>query len=95
MDSVTYVNEILHRTLRPWIQKVFPNGHRFQQIENLWAELKHHLRKTVKPRNQAELVNGILQFWSGVDEEKCQRYIGHLQKVIPKVIEMNGGASGF
>ncbi|CAH1264495.1 Hypp3001 [Branchiostoma lanceolatum] len=129
MDSVSYVNEILHRTLRPWIQKVFPNGHRFQQdndpkhcskftrsylqnhgvnwyrtsaespdlnpIENLWAELKHHLRKTVKPRNQAELVNGILQFWKGVDEEKCQRYIGHLHKVIPKVIEMNGGASGF
>ena len=26
---------------------------------------------------------------------KCQKYIGHLNKVIPKVIEMNGEATGF
>jgi hypothetical protein len=27
-----------------------------------------------------------------VDEEKCQRYIGHMTKVIPKVIEMDAAA---
>ena len=27
--------------------------------------------------------------------EVCSKYIGHLQKVIPKVIEKDGGPSGY
>ena len=26
--------------------------------------------------------------WETVDQAKCEKYIGHLQKVIPKVIEL-------
>ena len=33
--------------------------------------------------------------WSDrVDAEKCSRYIGHLQKVLPVVVEREGKASG-
>ena len=64
-------------------------------IENLWHELKEHLRARVKPRNLDELVEGIVAFWSTVDVAKCCRYIGHLRKVIPRVIELEGDASGY
>ncbi len=64
-------------------------------IENLWHELKEHLRARVKPRNLDQLVEGIVAFWGTVDTAKCCRYIGHLRKVIPKVIELEGDASGY
>lgn len=65
-------------------------------IENLWHELKHHLRRRVKPTTKAELVNGINDFWSTkITPEKCQKYIGHLQKVLPVVVQRDGRASGY
>jgi transposase len=64
-------------------------------IENLWHELKEFLRRVVKPKIKAELIQGIVSFWETVDVSKCQRYIGHLSKVVPRVIECNGGPTGF
>ena len=64
-------------------------------MENLWHELKEYIRREVKPRRQEELVNGIKEFWETVDVPKCQKYIGHLRKVIPKVIELKGAATGY
>ena len=31
--------------------------------------------------------------WATVDQAKCEKYIGHLQKVIPKMIELEGSAT--
>lgn len=64
-------------------------------IENLWHELKEYIRREVKPMNKQELVNGINSFWATLDVHKCCRYINHLQKVLPKVIEVNGDATGY
>ena len=64
-------------------------------IENLWHELKEYNRREVKPRTKEELVQGILKFWETVDLEKCRKYIKHLRKVIPKVIEKCGDATGY
>ena len=44
-------------------------------IENLWHELKEFIRREVKPKNKAELVEGIKRFWLSVDATKCQKYI--------------------
>ena len=30
-----------------------------------------------------------------VDQNKCLKYIGHLRKVMPKVIELHGAATGY
>ena len=49
----------------------------------------------MKPRTKQELVDGILKFWETVSIEKCNRYINHLNKVIPKVIELEGAATGY
>ena len=64
--------------------------------ENLWHELKEYQRRVVKPKTRKqELINGIAAFWRTVDKEKCFKYIGHLKKVIPKVIELNGCATDY
>ena len=57
--------------------------------------MKDYLRKNIKPRNKQELVDGITTFWATVNEHKCSKYIGHLKKVIPKVIEQGGGPTGY
>ena len=64
-------------------------------IENLWHELKEFIRREVKPKNKAELVEVIKRFWLTVDATKCQKYIRHLRKVIPGIIEVNGNATGY
>ena len=55
-------------------------------IENLWYELKEYIRRVVKPTSKQELVEGIKEFWRTDDTAKCQKYIRHLHKVIPKTI---------
>ena len=64
-------------------------------IENLWHELKEFLRCEVKPHSKQELIDGILQFWKTVDVLKCTKYIRHLRKVLPRIIELNGDATGY
>ena len=48
-----------------------------------------------KPKSKQELIDGIMQFWQTVDAEKCCRYIGLLNKVLLKVIEVQGEATGY
>ena len=130
MDGDFYRKEILQETLLPFLNRRFPDGHRFQQdndpkhcakatkefmeqaginwmkfpaespdlncIENVWHEMKHFLRRTVKPTKKEELVQGIHLFWrTRVTVESCTRYINHIQKVIPEVIRNEGRASGY
>ena len=64
-------------------------------IENLWHELKEFLRREVKPKTKDKLVQGILRFWDTVDVAKCTKYIRHLMKVLPRVVELNGDATGY
>ena len=64
-------------------------------IENLWANLKHHLRKFVKPRNKEELVAGIRDYWTNLIPETCKCYVEHIHKVVPAVIANDGGPSGY
>ena len=63
-------------------------------IENLCHELKEHWRREVKPRSKEELIQGVVSFWETVDVEKCCKFINHLAKVLPKVVECEGGPSG-
>ena len=64
-------------------------------IENLWHELKEFIRREMKPKKKDELVDGIKCFWETVDLAKCRKYIRHIHKVIPKVIELEGAATGY
>ncbi len=66
-----------------------------QSIENVWHELKEFLRARVKPRNLAELKAGIKLFRNSVSPANCAKYINHLQKVIPRIFELKGDATGY
>ena len=77
----------------------------------MWHEIKEFLRREIKPHTKGELIDGVQQFWKMVDVAKCKRYvtfnstillttiicknIRHLAKVIPKVIEVKGEATGY
>ena len=64
-------------------------------IENLWHKLKEYIRREIKPKTKDELVQGIFLLWNTVNVSKCTRYIRHLCKVIPKVIKVEGDATGY
>ena len=72
-----------------------PESPDLNPIENVWHELKEYLRREIKPTNKSELIDGISRFWLTMDVRKCLRYIGHLKKVIPRVLKVNGNATGY
>ena len=64
-------------------------------IKNLWAEMKKYISSVVKPMVKQDLEDGLHQFWSALTPERCSRYINHIHKVMPKVLECEGGPTGF
>jgi len=64
-------------------------------IENVWGSLKQFLRSSYKPSNLEELKEGIQQFWQTLTPSVCKKYIGHLHKVMPRVIEVDRNPSGY
>lgn len=72
-----------------------PESPDINPIELIWGSLKQYLRTTYKPTNLQDLKNGIEQFWMTLTPEVCQRYIAHIHKVIPKIVEVNGEPSGY
>ena len=75
--------------------KTPPESPDLNPIENLWHELKEYIRREVKPTRESELTAGITRFWDTVDANKCKKYIGHLKKVFPRVIDVSGAATGY
>ena len=62
-------------------------------IENIWHELKEFIQREIKYSCKDELIQ---TFWEDcVDVDKCRKYILHLRKVLPKVIEREGGPTGY
>ena len=45
--------------------------------------------------SKQELIARIARFWETDDIAKCKKYIGHLWRVVPKIIECNGQATGY
>ena len=72
-----------------------PESPDLNPIELVWHELKEYVRREVKPRSKEQLVSGIQDFWKTMTIEKCNRYINHLRKVIPEIINVDGKATGY
>ena len=63
-------------------------------IEKVWGSMKTYLRDKHKPKNLEQLKEGIQTYWKKLTPEVCTRYIDHLQKVMPVVIQEQGAPSG-
>ena len=63
-------------------------------IEKVWGSMKTYLRDKYKPRNLPQLKEGIKTYWSKLTPEQCAKYIDHLQKVMPIVVQEEGRPSG-
>jgi len=75
--------------------KTPPESPDLNPVELLWHELKHLIRTIVKPHTKEQLVDGISRFWNeSVNADKCAKYIGHLQSVLPIVVARQGKAPG-
>lgn len=72
-----------------------PESPDLNPIENVWGSLKQYLRTSYKPTNLTELQEGIARFWQSLTPSICQRYIKHLDRVIPKVISVDGDPTGY
>ena len=128
MDA-PHLKQILAVGLLPFIQEVYPDGHRLYQdndpkhtnicvldffedngviwwptppespdlnpVELIWGSLKQYLRNTFKPNNLDELKQGIQQFWNSLTPAVCQKYISHINKVIPKIVKVKAEPSGY
>ena len=57
--------------------------------------MKYFLRHQYKSTNTESLEEGIKKFWTSMTPEVCHRYINHLDKVIPRVVEVDGAASNY
>ena len=73
--------------------KTPPESPDINPIENLWHELKEYIRRKVKPKIKQEMAflpSGTL--WTGKSANSTTHVlavIGHLRKVLPKIIELN------
>ena len=72
-----------------------PSSLDLNPIENVWGSMKSYLRTHVKPKNTQELRAGIKAFWKTLTPDACKRYVGHLRRVIHKVIVVDGAPNGF
>lgn len=65
-------------------------------IELVWHALKEFVRREAKPWNKDELLQAIVTFWRDrLTKTACNNYIDHLQKVLPAVVQRNGGSTGM
>ena len=86
---------ILWSTDHPWINinwfKTPAESPDLNVIENVWAAMKSYMGNEA-PRTQDPLFATLLTFWnSHLNPAQWNRYINHIHKVIPKVIEVQGG----
>ena len=60
--------------------------------ERVWTKLKRYIARRVKPLSKSDLISGIVLFWSRrMNQDKC---IGHVHKVLPKLVAKEGGVTG-
>ena len=62
----------------------------------VWNDLKLYLAMVVKPTTKRQLIEGVLHFWHNiVTVEYCNSKIDHLPRVLLKIIDLKGKATGL
>lgn len=74
-----------------------PESPDLNPIELVWGSMKETIRNYYKPRTLDALKESLLDYWvkNIMTPNVCSRYIDHLQRVLPAVVEANGQATGY
>ena len=73
-----------------------PESPDLNPIENIWGTMKQAIRNRHKPRTLLQLEETIKHYWNmKVCAQVCTRYINHIKKVHPAVVEYEGEPTGF
>ena len=89
-----YTKKFLHDNGITW-WKTSAESHDLYPVENVWGLLKYYLRHQYKPNNLEGIITGVKVFWTTLFPEVCSKYIGHVHTVMPKVVQLQGAASGY
>ena len=57
--------------------------------------MKTYLQDKNKPKNLEQLKDRIRNYWRSLTSELCTKYIDHLKKVMPAIVNDKGGPSGY
>ena len=88
-----YTWDYFERNVTCW--PTTPESPDLNPIENVWASMKEFLRNDYKPKGLEDLKHGIREFWMRLTPAVCSRYINHIHRIMPKVVEKQGGPSGY
>ena len=75
-----------------WI-KAPANSPDLNPIEMFWNQLKDFVRNKLC-QSPEQIENAVLEFSETITPQICTNYISHLYKVIPIIIDRQGGWSG-
>ncbi|CAB1313340.1 unnamed protein product [Coregonus sp. 'balchen'] len=82
-------------TMQTMTQNTLPPGYPdLNPIKLVWHQLKTFIHNSAKPTSKDELVKAIKTFWlEKLTIQQCNKYMDHLSKVLPVVVELGGSAS--
>ena len=63
-------------------------------IENLWANLKKRVEKR-NPTNVAELEQAVREEWACTDKDLCRKLVASMPDRLARVLEYQGGPTGY
>ena len=73
-----------------------PESPDLNPVELVWGSMKEAIRNNYKPRTLPDLEEAVLHYWrTNMTPEVCSRYVSHIHRVLPAVVENQGQASGF
>ena len=76
------------------VLKTAPESPDLNLIDNLWHQMKHFIQ-TTNPETKRKSCKASSHSRSTLTPERCYRYIEHLKKVMPTVIEVRGEGTGY
>jgi len=73
-----------------------PSSPDVNPIENIWHELKEHIRKQAHhPSSVAELIEAVKEAWKQIKIKDVNKYVHRMDDVVEAVLKAKGGHTGF